>query len=99
MFSVSLFYPLTPFYISNTDKLQIYFVDNIINNMRKIKTKQMYKQNIKKFIVMDINEYLDEKYEILCGCNCVICNPYYGDFFEYFILQDEWIYKNTAFEM
>ena len=53
--------------------------------MRKIKTKQMYKQNIKKFIVMDINEYLDEKYEILCGCNCVICNPYYGDFFEYFI--------------
>ena len=36
--------------------------------MRKIKTKQIYKQN-----------------EILCGCNCSMCNPYYGDFWEYFI--------------
>ena len=63
--------------------------------MRKIKTKQAYKQNIKKLIETEINEYLDEKYEVLCGCNCCICNPYYGDCWEYFILQDEWTYKYT----
>lgn len=57
--------------------------------MRKIKSKQIYKQNIIKNIVNDVNEYLDEKYEVLCGCNCVICNPYYGDFWEYFTLQYE----------
>ena len=56
-------------------------------------TKQMYKQNIKKHIIMELNEYLDEKNEILCGCNCFICNPYYGDFWESFILQDEYIEK------
>lgn len=67
--------------------------------MRKIKTKQMYKQKIKKLIIIDIDEYLDEKYEMLCGCNCNICNPYYGDFWESFISQDERIYKNEAFKM
>lgn len=59
----------------------------------------MCKQNIKKNIIMDINEYLDEKYEILYGCNCNICNPYYGDFWESFILQDELTYQNTVFEI
>ena len=56
--------------------------------MRKIKTKQLRKQHMIKLIDCDLNEYLDEKYEILCGCNCVICNPYYGDTLEYFLLQD-----------
>lgn len=46
---------------------------------------------------MDLNEYLDEKYELLCGCNCCCCNPYYGDFWEYFILQDERLCKNSIF--
>ena len=54
--------------------------------MRKIKTKQIYKQNIKKLIDIDIDEYYSEQNETLCGCNC--CNPYYGDFWEYFIFQD-----------
>ena len=65
--------------------------------MRKIKTKQIHKQNIKKNIELDLIEYLDEKFEWTCGCNCCICNPYYGDFWEYFILQDENLYKNTNF--
>lgn len=57
----------------------------------------MRKQNMKQQIKMDLYEYLDEKYEWLCGCNCCICNPYYGDIWEYLILQDEWQYKNAAF--
>jgi hypothetical protein len=56
--------------------------------MRKIKTKHLYKQNIKKLITLDVNEFFDEHTEILCGCNCFLCNPYYGDFWESFILQD-----------
>ena len=56
--------------------------------MRKIKTKQIYKQNIKKLIELDMDEYYSEQNEILCGCNCCMCNPYYGDFWEYFIFQD-----------
>jgi len=63
--------------------------------MRKIKTKQFYKQYIKKLIEIDVNDYLDEKYEISCGCNCIICNPYYGDFWEYFIFQDTLLYTNS----
>ena len=58
--------------------------------MRKIKTSHLYKQFIKKSIELDYNEYLDEKYEKLCGCNCMICNPYYGDVWEYLIFQDNW---------
>ena len=52
------------------------------------KTKQIYKQNIKKLIELDMDEYYSEQNEILCGCNCSMCNPYYGDFWEYFIFRD-----------
>ena len=55
--------------------------------MRKIKTKQIRKQNIKNLL----------KNEWSCGCNCCICNPYYGDFWKYFIEQDKLLYKNTEF--
>lgn len=53
------------------------------------KRTQKYKQNIKNLIKLGIDEYYSEQNEILCGCNCCICNPYYGDFWEYFIIQDE----------
>ena len=59
------------------------------------KRTQKYKQNIKKLIKLGIDEYYSEQNEILCGCNCCICNPYYGDFWEYFIKQD---YINTEIE-
>ena len=52
------------------------------------KRTQKYKQNIKKLIKLGIDEYYSEQNETLCGCNCCICNPYYGDFWEYFIFQD-----------
>lgn len=58
----------------------------------------MYKQCVEQHIRMDMDEYLDEKYEMLCGCNCAVCNPYYGDFWESFILQDERIYKKEVFD-
>ena len=51
--------------------------------------KHKNKHTIQRLIIFDLNEYLDERYELLCGCNCCICNPYYGDFWEYFIQQDE----------
>jgi hypothetical protein len=63
--------------------------------MRRIKSKHMRKYKIKILIDTDINEYLDDINEWLCGCNCCICNPYYGDHLEYFVMQDEWIYENT----
>ena len=53
------------------------------------KYKQKYKQNIKKLIELGIDEYYSEQNETLCGCNCCICNPYYGDFWEYFVMQDD----------
>lgn len=61
--------------------------------MRKIKTKQYRRILLKYLINLDINEYQDECVyeETRCGCNCVICNPYYGDAFEYFLFQDSWI--------
>ena len=52
------------------------------------KRTQKYKQNIKKLIKLGIDEYYSEQNETLCGCTCCICNPYYGDFWEYFIFQD-----------
>ena len=56
--------------------------------IQKIQKKQKYKQNIKKLIKLYIDEYYSEQNETLCVCNCCICNPYYGDFWEYFIFQD-----------
>ena len=63
----------------------------------QINTKQKHKRKIKINIIIDFNEYLDEKNEILCGCNCTMCNPYYGDFYEYIILQDEYIQNRKKF--
>jgi hypothetical protein len=59
--------------------------------MQYRKSKSFRKVQIQDQIQFDFLEYLDEINEYLCGCNCVICNPYYGDAYEYFILQDSWI--------
>lgn len=70
--------------------------------MQRTKTKEIKRKpklyNIHNLIAMDIGEYLDEKYEEYgrtCNCNCMICNPYYGDFWESFVLQDEFNYRDA----
>jgi len=57
----------------------------------KKKSKQMMRKMLKKQIKIDMDIYNDEingYNEYYCGCNCIICNPYYGDFWEYFIRQE-----------
>ena len=51
---------------------------------RKKNIKHSYKENIKKLIAIDVDEYDDEVNEVFCGCDCVICNPYHGDFWAAF---------------
>ncbi len=38
-----------------------------------------------------MDEYMDEREEVLCGCKCPMCNPY-GDNWEYFIMMDNYTY-------
>ena len=41
---------------------------------------------------LDMDEYMDEKEEVLCGCNCPMCNPYHGGHWEYFVMIDTYTY-------
>lgn len=56
------------------------------------------KINIQTLISIDFNEYLDEQHDMLYNCNCCTCNPYYGDVWEYFVLQDNWKENIKSFE-
>ncbi len=63
---------------------------------RKVNTKHAKKQFVNKWINLDMQEYFDERDEILCGCKYPCCNPYYGDRWEYFIMLDE-LRNNVSF--
>jgi len=53
-------------------------------------SKNKKRQSLQKLILNDYDEYWFEQNEVLCGCNCMLCNPYYGDIWEYEIMRDKW---------
>jgi hypothetical protein len=58
-------------------------IKNMATKQRRILNAEM---------AVNIQEYQDEVTQLLCGCNCCVCNPYYGDFWESFVQQDELTY-------
>lgn len=68
------------------------------NNKKNNKTKTKTKRQWIKQIQNDVDDYWDDVFQeqnLGCCCGCPICNPYYGDNLAYFVMQDEWIYRDT----
>jgi hypothetical protein len=72
-----------------------YFFANL--DKQKI-SKNNKRQWLQKIIRNDYDEYWFEQNEVLCGCNCMLCNPYYGDIWEYEIMRDEWQQQITLLQ-
>ena len=68
-------------------------------NKNKLNKRSQQKLQFERHIIEDaVEEFYDEIYEYLylCGCNCCICNPYYGDIWEYDIMLDEYREQYSA---